>query len=88
MISNARVIPRAKLSLRKAWGEERLTQDQIYSDSLHQKYSAIYRSIDEYRIILTEVFEPEFRLVSEGKLFDASLHNRKESTDYYLIWKK
>ncbi len=68
--------------------EERLTLDQIYSDSLQQKYSAIYRSIDEYRAALAGAFEPDFRLISEGELFDASLHNRKETTDFYLIWKR
>lgn len=67
---------------------ERLTLDQIYSDGLHQDYSAIYRSIDEYRTAITEAFGESFRLISEGELFDVSLHNRRETTDYYLIWKK
>lgn len=33
-------------------------------------------------------FGDAFKLSSEGELFDVSLHNRKETTDYYLIWKK
>ena len=68
--------------------EERLTLDQIYSEGLRQEYSAIYRSISEYREATTKVFgSGDFQLISEGELFDASLHNRKETTDYYMIWK-
>ena len=68
--------------------EERLTLDRIYSEGLKQNYSAIYRSIAEYREATTKVFGDAFKLSSEGELFDGSLHNRKETTDYYLIWKK
>lgn len=68
--------------------DERLTLDQIYSEDLKQNYSAIYRSIDEYRKASSDILGREFQLLSEGELFDAALHNRKETTDYYLIWKK
>lgn len=67
--------------------EERLTLDQIYSEGLRQDYSAIYRSIVEYKSSTQKAFGDTFNLFSEGQLFDDSLHNRKETTDYYLIWK-
>ena len=68
--------------------KERLTLDQIYSDGLKQNYSAIYRSVFEYQQMTERIFGEEFQLVSEGELFGDSLHNRRETTDYFMIWKK
>lgn len=67
---------------------ERLTLDQVYSESLSQDYSAVYRTIEEYRQTLGEEFSRDFTLVSEGRLFDSSLENRAETTDYYFIWER
>ena len=66
----------------------RLTLNQIYSESLSQSYSAIYRSIAEYRASLTEEFGRDFEMVSEGRLFDKELENRKETVDYYFLWRR
>ena len=78
-----------QLYLKESMGvEERLTLDEIYSEGLKQNYSAIYRSIAEYREAETKVFGEDFELTSEGYSFDASLHNRKETADYFFIWKK
>lgn len=68
--------------------EERLTLDDIYSDSLSQNYSAIYRTINDYRKSTDAVFGNLFALVKEGYLFGEELRNRKETVDYYLIFEK
>lgn len=67
--------------------ERRLTLQDIYSESLSQNYSAIYRSIEEYRESLSNRWKSKFKLIAEGKLFDEKLTNRAETTDYYFIWK-
>lgn len=68
--------------------EDRLTLKQIYSEELKQDYSAIYRSVKEYQDSTTKAFSDTFELVSEGQLFDDNLVNRKETFDYYMIWKR
>lgn len=67
---------------------KRLTLDEIYSESLTQEYSAIYRSIKEYDETLRESWCPEFELKEQGELFPEELVNRKETLDYYLIFEK
>jgi ubiquinone/menaquinone biosynthesis C-methylase UbiE len=67
--------------------EARLTLDEIYSDSLTQNYSAIYRSIEEYRESFQKEFSEDFHLVIEEQLFAEELTNHKETTDYYFIWR-
>ncbi len=66
----------------------RLTLDQIYSDGLKQDYSAVYRSVKEYQQSLRETWSETYKLISEGLLFDSELINRKETADYYFIWKR
>lgn len=68
--------------------KERLTLDKIYSQSLTQSYSAVYRSIEEYRLSLLEVFGRDFSIESEGHLYKTELENRKETVDYYYILKR
>ena len=78
-----------ELYIKESMGVEgRLTLNQIYSESLTQDYSAIYRSIEEYRESLKREFAGDFRMVAEGQLFADDLTNRKETTDYYFIWKR
>ncbi len=67
---------------------KRLTLNQIYSESLTQDYSAIYRSVEEYRQTLVEEFSSDFSLVTEGRLYEEELTNRKETMDYYFVWKR
>lgn len=68
---------------------ERLTLKEFYSDSLTQYYTAIYRSIDEYKHLVEEYFiKNNFKLIEEGNLFEESLKNRKETLDYYFILKR
>lgn len=68
--------------------EERLTLDEIYSESLTQEYSAIYRSISEYEETLQKAWGDEFDLTHRGELFSEELNNRKETLDYYFIYEK
>ena len=53
-----------------------------------QNYSAIYRSIEEYRESFERQFGADFELVIEEQLFEDGLTNRKETTDYYFVWKR
>lgn len=70
--------------------EERLTLNQFYSESLTQSYTAIYRSIEEYRnLLIQKLVEPYgFEITKEEFLFESTLRNRKETTDYYFILKR
>ena len=68
--------------------EERLTLNKFFSDGLNQHYSAIYRSIKEYRESFQKGFVPEYTLVHEGALFDEELRNHKETIDYYFVWRR
>ena len=67
---------------------KRLTLNQIYSESLAQNYSAIYRSVKEYRQTLMEEFSHDFSLVAEERLYEEELINREETIDYYFVWKR
>lgn len=70
--------------------EDRLTLDQIYSENLTQNYTAIYRSIAEYRKLFQEIFVDEFGFTIEREetLFEEGLRNRAETLDYYFILRK
>ena len=68
--------------------KERLTLNQFFSEELHQQYSAIYRSIAEYRESFETSLTVAYDLVQEGMLFDDDLRNHKETTDYYFVWKR
>lgn len=79
----------AVLYLKESMGvERRLTLQEIHSDALHQDYSAIYRSIAEYEALFREAFGGSFSLKEQGPLFDDSMRNRRETLDYYFIWKR
>lgn len=68
--------------------DERLTLDEIYSESLTQEYSAIYRTISEYGETLLKAWGEEFELKEQGELFPEELINRKETLDYYYIFER
>ena len=68
--------------------DERLTLDEIYSESLTQEYSAIYRTISEYGETLQKAWGEEFKLKEQGELFPEELVNRKETLDYYYIFER
>lgn len=66
--------------------KERLTLSDFYSDSLSQEYTAIYRSITEYKELVEKYFiKNGFAVKEEGNLFAEELRNRKETLDYYIV---
>ena len=69
--------------------EKRLTLKDFYSNSLTQNYTAIYRSIDEYKKLFDQFFVKKgFRVKERGSLFNVELQNRKETLDYYFIFER
>lgn len=68
---------------------ERLTLSEFYSDSLSQEYTAIYREIGEYRGLVERYFlNHHFKIREEGRLFEETLRNRKETVDYFFVLKR
>lgn len=68
--------------------QERLTLKDFYSQELECNYNAIYRSAEEYRQMFQEN-APALVPVREGFLFDnPALNNRKETSQYYFIFRK
>ena len=78
-----------ELYIKESMGiKERLTLYKFFSEGLNQHYSAIYRSIEEYRKSFERAFAAACVLVEEGILFDDDLRNHTETTDYYFVWKR
>lgn len=66
--------------------EERLTLDRHYSEDLHASYSAIYRTVPQYRDLLAASFVPAgLRVRHEGFLLPPELANRQGTTQYYFV---
>ena len=81
--------PQCQLYLKESMGfEKRLTLKDIHSDALKQEYSAIYRSIEEYRRLFDKYFGSTFTTAKDEPLFDEGMRNRKETLDYYFILKR
>lgn len=70
--------------------EERLTLNKFYSNDLKHDYTAIYRTAEDYRRILTEklVDKLGFQFTISEDLYSDELKNRKETKDYYYILSK
>lgn len=68
---------------------DRFTLNHIFSKELKSDYSAIYRSVIQYKKIFDDVFsKKDYFVVSEGDLWEGTLANRKETSSYYWIIKK
>ena len=67
--------------------EERLTLKDFFSEELKDYYNAIYRTRDELKVSINEMFlNKGFSIKEEGFLFDDDvLNNRKETAQYYYI---
>ncbi len=65
--------------------DDRLTLDKFFSKELKSEYSAIYRSVSEYKLILTEC---HLKIVDEGFLYSENLNNRSSTCQYYFLLKK
>lgn len=70
--------------------EERLTLKEQFSEELEDNYNAIYRTRDElFEMFNNTLIEKGFLLSEEGFLFeDQKLNNRKETCQYYVIFKR
>lgn len=66
--------------------ERRLTLDKHWSEELKDRYSAIYRTRDEYLELCREL--RGFRLTHEGDPFPAQLQNRAETSQRYMLLEK
>ena len=66
--------------------QERLTLKDFYSEELKSDYESIYRTRDEYMKFFEDTLLHEgFSVTDEGFMFDESLNNRKETSQYYFI---
>ena len=66
--------------------EERFTLKDFYSDEMKTEYSAIYRSKDEYTVLLDETFdEKNYKKINEGFTWEGINWDRKETESYYWI---
>lgn len=66
---------------------DRYTLKDNYSEELASNYNAIYRSVSEYSDLFDRFFG-EKNLQASGELFESKdLHNRKETTGYFWIYK-
>lgn len=83
--------PNSIICIREPIGvNERLTLKENYSNELEDNYNAIYRTRSElYEIINHSLSDTCFCLTEEDFLFDESfLNNRKETSQYYFIYKR
>ena len=62
--------------------EVRLTLDRFWSDELSAPYSAVYRTVAEYRALAARA---GFSVRHEGSPFDAALENRRETTQHFFV---
>lgn len=65
--------------------EKRLTLDQFYSDNLESKYSAIYRTIDEYNELFAPFYKNGFKMTLEESFFKEDIKNQKETRQWLFI---
>lgn len=67
--------------------EERLTLNDIWSDELNSSYSAIYRTIDEYRKLFEEALLPSGFCIKESEILykDDNYNNRHETKQHFFI---
>ena len=64
----------------------RLTLDNFWSDQLGARYSAIYRSCEEYEMLFQEMLGPfGFRISQFEDLYPADLQNRAETSQFIVM---
>ena len=80
--------PSCTIYLKESMGtEERLTLRQVQSEALGQMYTAVYRSVEEYRNAYEDAFLPSCTCLASGPLF-AEGRNRKETLDYFFVYRR
>ena len=83
------LVPGAVVYMREPVGiRERLTLKDFFSEELNHDYHTIYRTAEEYRLMMEEN-APAFSILQSGFLFDSpGLNNRKETSQYYYLLKR
>ncbi len=81
--------PEAIVYMREPVGiQERLTLKDFFSEELKHNYHTIYRTAEEYRLLLN-MYAPDFEVFQAGFLFDEPLlNNRQETSQYYYLLKR
>lgn len=68
---------------------DRLTLNHFFSKEMDSEYSAIYRSVTQYKNVFDEIFlGSEYQYVAQGDMWEEKLSNRKETSSYFWIIKK
>lgn len=70
--------------------DERLTLKDIYSSELKQTYSAIYRTVAEFKQFMTEAFVGKLSLASDNLLdFADGMQKKREhvTMEHCMVWK-
>ncbi|GLX13026.1 hypothetical protein Pstr01_12650 [Pseudomonas straminea] len=82
--------PGGAIYLREPVGiEERFTLDRFYSRELADEYSAIYRTVDELRSLMSGALQgTEVAIEQEDVLFPDSLEKRAETRQYFFILRR
>lgn len=82
--------PAAVLYIREPLGtERRLTLKDHFSSDLEANYSSVYRSLQEFKDLLSELCPAGgLRLQETGSLYPAELEKRAETRQYYFLLHK
>lgn len=68
---------------------DRLTLRDFYSDELQHSYNAIYRTREELmKFFASTLLVSGFCVEKEGWLFEDDLNNRKETAQYYFVFRR
>lgn len=68
--------------------EERLTLNSFYSENLHDTYSAIYRTEEEYREFFRPFLDKGFELKISQEFFAEDIKKMKETRQWIFILEK
>ncbi len=69
--------------------KDRLTLKHFFSEELKDNYNAIYRTREELMNIFNDtLLSAGFHVENEGWLFGDSLNNRKETAQYYFVFRR
>ena len=64
------------------------TLKEYFSEELNSKYNAIYRTIQEYDELYGSILGSEFNMIENNFMLSDESRNRKETSQYYWIFKK
>lgn len=86
----ARLNPQGLLYIREPLGvAQRLTLKAHYSDDLHAEYSSVYRSLDEFRVMLDDAAHGHgLSLCETDGLYPPELDNRSDTRQHYFLLQK